>query len=249
MKPLVFEREALKQQLSQVNGQVPKDTIKADQIEQRIAECNEEINRVVKPFSEFTEGVRSLLNQIKSAFRFLPLSPSMQELRKEVEKLPLLLRGLGADGTEARDDLLAIRMRLSELATQSRQGNPSLRIEIPPGTKWENMHMRFLSRETVEIATPDSRRHYNFSELGFEDRRKSGAPNTAWVFLRELALAKGNEFKRPLSEPAKVEKAVQALRKRLKDLFGLDDDPFHPYRRVHHYAPKFKLSFPHPDDR
>ena len=108
--------------------------------------------------------------------------------------------------------------------------------------------MRFLSRETVEIATPDSRRHYNFSELGFEDRRKSGASNTAWVFLRQLALAKDNEIKRPVSEPARVEKAVQDLRKRLKDLFGLDDDPFHPYRQVKHYAPKFKLSFPNPVD-
>ncbi len=248
MKPLVRERETLKQQLSEVNGQVPRDTIKANQIQQRIADCNEEINRVVEPLREFTEGVRSLLKQLKSAFRFLPLSPRTQELRKEIEKLPLLMRGLGDDWTEARDDLLAIRMRLSELASQSVQGNLSLRIEVPPGTKWENIQMRFLSRETVEITTPDSRRLCNFAELGFEDRRTSGAPNTAWVFLRQLALAKDNEIKRPVGEPAKVEKAVQALRKRLKDLFGLGDDPLRPYRQVKHYAPKFKLSFPNPDD-
>ena len=249
MKPLVRERETLKQQLSEVNGQVPRDTIKANQIQQRIADCNEEINRVVEPLREFTEGVRSLVKQLKSAFRFLPLSPRAQELRKEIETLPLLMRGLGDDWTEARDDLLAIRMRLAELASQSAQGNLSLRIEVPPGTKWENIQMRFLSDETVEITTPDSRRLCNFAELGFEDRRKSGAPNTAWVFLRELARAKDNEIKRPVREPARVEKAVQALRKRLKDLFALGDDPFRPYRQVKHYAPTFKLSFSNPDDR
>ena len=104
MKPLVRERETLKQKLSEVNGQVPRDTIKANQIQQRIADCNEEINRVVEPFREFTDGVRSLVNQLKSAFRFLPMSPRTQELRKEIEKLPLLMRGLGDDWTEARDD-------------------------------------------------------------------------------------------------------------------------------------------------
>ena len=249
MKPLVRERETLKQQLSEVNGQVPRDTIKANQIQQRIADCNEEINRVVEPLREFTEGVRSLVKQLKSAFQFLPLSPRAQELRKEIEKLPLLMRGLGDDWTEARDDLLAIRMRLAELASQSAQGNLSLRIEVPPGTKWENIEVRFLSDETVEITTPDSHRLCNFAELGFEDRRKSGAANTAWVFLRELARAKDNEIKRPVREPAKVEKAVQALRKRLKDLFALGDDPFRPYRQVKHYAPTFKLSFSNPDDR
>ena len=108
--------------------------------------------------------------------------------------------------------------------------------------------MRFLSPETIEITTPDARRHYNFAELGFEDRRRVGSPNTAWVFLRQLALAKDNEIKRPADKPAQVEKAVQALRKKLKDVFGLNDDPLHAYHQVKHYAPKFKLSFPNAGD-
>jgi hypothetical protein len=245
MKPLVGEREALKSQLSEVNGQVPRDLVKAHQIERRLAACNQEINRAVTPFGEYTEGVRTFVNRLKTALRFLPLCPRTQELRKEIEKLPLLKRGLGADWTEARDDLWAIRMRLAELAAQSMQGGPSLRIELPRGTKWENIHIRFLSRETVEIKTPDSRRHFNFAELGFEDRRK-GTPSTAWVILRELA--KKQELHRPQANAARVEKAMQALRKRLKDLFELVDDPFLPYRQVRCYAPKFKLSLLNPDD-
>lgn len=243
IKPLVREREALKQQLSEVNSRVPRNSIEANQIERRIEDRNQEINRAIEPFSEFTEGVRSLVNQLKSALRFLPLSPGAQRLRKEIEKLPLLMRGVGADWTDARDDLLAIRMRLRKFVARSTQGSPSPRIEVPAGTKWENIHMRFLSPETIEIKTPDSRRHFNFAELGFEDRRRPGTETIAWAYLRLLAGVGDDQMARRAHKPAVVEKAVQSLRKRLKEMFGLGDDPFLPYHQVKRYAPKFKLSF------
>ena len=158
------------------------------------------------------------------------------------------MRGLGDDWTDVRDDLLAIGMRLSELTAQSRQGSPSLRIEIPAGTKWENIQIRFLSAETIEIKAPNLRRHFNFAELGFEDRRTQRTPNKVWLLFHALAGTEDNEIPRPVFKPAQVEKGVQALRNRLKDLFGLDDDPFLPYRKAKCYTPKFKLSILSLDD-
>ena len=65
-------------------------------------------------------------------------------------------------------------------------------------------------------------------------------PDTIWVLLRELA--KNGEIRIEGKDRAVVEKAIQALRKRLKDLFELDDDPFHPFRESRCYRSRFKMS-------
>ena len=88
MIPLVRAREKLKQQPPELNGQVPRDPDKANQIEQRIEDCNQEINQAVEPSTKFTEDVKNCGSpgnphlgsclfpwERKSSWRSLKISP------------------------------------------------------------------------------------------------------------------------------------------------------------------------------
>ena len=65
----------------------------------------------------------------------------------------------------------------------------------------------------------------NYAEMGFESK-KSGKPLNAWGALRILATQNGVLTNASDGRSwAKVEKRIQELRRHMKNLFGLTDDP------------------------
>jgi hypothetical protein len=112
----------------------------------------------------------------------------------------------------------------------------------------------------------------NFVELGCNDKRKKGRliPDSHWHLLQRLAEHEGvlvwqrsglksaskkdvyNTFVDGFSiiktgrytgkEITRTKNLIYGLRKKLKDFFGLSDDPFYRYDEVHCYQTKFQIS-------
>ena len=108
-------------------------------------------------------------------------------------------------------------------------------------TRWEDIEIRFLSDHSVQIyrsGKPAEVR--NFAEMGFGDgRKKQGVPTTAWAILR--ALSAEGRLPAPIGPPrARLEKRIAEIRKALKRVLGVEDDPI--FLASGFYQPRFKIS-------
>lgn len=115
-------------------------------------------------------------------------------------------------------------------------------FQTAPGTKWEQITMRFISNEEARITVKGQSSTIHFSEMGFKDRRKGDQPNKLWESLLYFAIRKGQiKFGDPKSQQQHdtMKHNVSELRKCLKPYFGIDDDPFYPYTKKEGYRTKF----------
>jgi hypothetical protein len=120
------------------------------------------------------------------------------------------------------------------------------RLDVPEGTTWDSVIIRFISDDAVEIrAGKRSLGAKNFAELGFSDARKGGkCPNKLWELLSLLAKRRGELPTGVLDtkENNFLKKRVSDLGIKLKLIFGIKDNPFHPYRKARSYRVKFVIS-------
>jgi hypothetical protein len=112
----------------------------------------------------------------------------------------------------------------------------------PGAADWRNVEIVFLSDFRVQIRMNGKQSEpTNYAELGFDDGRSEN-PNRAWLALRSLAesgglLREGSA----LGEPwPKVEKRIQEIRRRLRELFGISADPI-PFVEGSGYRTMFKI--------
>jgi len=146
-------------------------------------------------------------------------------------------------------DLEEIRRLVSKSRLRAKKA--ILPLRLPTGTTWEQVHIEFLHDEVVRITAGQLTEHRSFEDMGFCDRRKYGErPDEAWSHLRTMAKLKGCiEWSDDVedideSERTKVKKWISELRKRLREYFGIPDDPFQPYRQYKAYQTKFILRAP-----
>ncbi len=106
---------------------------------------------------------------------------------------------------------------------------------------WEEVEIRFLSDERVQITIANRTETRNYAEFGFEDGR-SKKPNLGWEMLRSLAEA-GGTIQRPTDERdwPSIEKRMQELRRIFRNRFKLSDDPL-PLVERGGYQARFKIS-------
>ena len=120
----------------------------------------------------------------------------------------------------------------------------------PAGASWGEVRLRFTSDFQVQIWVRDESGTRNFAEMGFEDRRGTGdKPTMGWQLLKQFAECGGvlPPFEFNDSKRAVIEKQVQTIRKRLKGLFGIQEDPFHKFRLNQAYRAKFHIESPYSD--
>ena len=106
---------------------------------------------------------------------------------------------------------------------------------------WEDIRLSFFNEHALEITVGQSKRTYQYDELGMADQR-TGKPNLAWQTLH--ALASNGTLNRPTGLTSKwtsVEKRVQELRKWLRDRFGISSDPL-PFVPNTGYRHKFRIT-------
>jgi hypothetical protein len=119
-------------------------------------------------------------------------------------------------------------------------------LDIPEGLLWGDISMRFLDKECLDIrAGGKPLGAKNFAVLGFENK-KNKSPDTIWFTLFALGenegeiTWKGRDRSGELS--SKLKKNISILRKRLKDLFAISEDPFYPYIEKRAYKAKFSIT-------
>lgn len=123
------------------------------------------------------------------------------------------------------------------------------RFPSPNDLTWDEITISFVSDESVKIEARNIRERYMFAEMGFKDNRKGDLPNQLWYLLRGMAQTNGEiPDKTPdlldLDNRKKTEKAINRIRKILREFFSIDGDPIPWYRSTNEgkrYATKFLL--------
>jgi hypothetical protein len=118
------------------------------------------------------------------------------------------------------------------------------RFPTPPNAGWLDVKIEFLSDERIQVTVKNVTETRNYAEMGFDDRRTQ-KPDLAWLLLRRFAEHQGTISSEIEAGDrwVKVEPRVAKIRKRLRGLFGLDSDPFAPYRDTQSYRAKFRITW------
>jgi len=111
----------------------------------------------------------------------------------------------------------------------------------PPGTAWEQVEIVILADADGAIInagaeaqdrTPD--------QMGMAYERNPKRPTKLWdLLLRFAAEEKIGPGSRPWDD--NIPKRVERLRHKLREMFGIDEDPFKPYHEVRGYEPRFMI--------
>jgi hypothetical protein len=114
------------------------------------------------------------------------------------------------------------------------------RFPSPDGLLWDEVRVTFSTgdSEIVRLSARDVSRRYSFAELGFSDRRTQ-KPDKVWIFFRALAEEQGEIRRKDAAATDQAKAYVAALRRRLREIFGIDGDPFRPYREKNAYVARF----------
>ena len=116
----------------------------------------------------------------------------------------------------------------------------------PPGTTWHQVSIQFISNDAAKISVGKLTKTFMFAEMGFKDHKKGDQPDSLWRTLQTVFGRSNGEvaWKTDRIDPkarANLKTQVKQLRKRLQSFFGIEDDPFEPYRPIKAYKTKFKV--------
>ena len=97
---------------------------------------------------------------------------------------------------------------------------------LPPDARWEEITMRFIADEVLNITFRGETRRFEPDQPGMKNAT-NGKPKAAWTYLKAFALGNG---RLPVHHPeatatSKHQKQKQALSKALRDSFGISDEP------------------------
>jgi len=128
---------------------------------------------------------------------------------------------LTAQGTAQMERL---EQRLEDASAAS--AGPKRAWNLPPDACWEEITIRFISAEAINVTFRGNTRGFGPSALGMKNA-KNEKPKAAWTYLRAFAMAGG---RLPVNhddilETPKHQKQKQTLSKALKAAFGIAGDP------------------------
>jgi hypothetical protein len=107
---------------------------------------------------------------------------------------------------------------------------PTHAFPTPPGTRWQDVTIRFLTQHQVHVRVGQTSAVFDFTQMGMADGRTNPVvPDSRWTLL--VAFAKGRGVVRWCStvENRRRQKHKEGLSKRLRAFFGIEDDPFEPF--------------------
>lgn len=162
----------------------------------------------------------------------------MHEIRRDEEKSFLREQARNASAIKG-----LVSTEHAVAAQTNEEPSDSTR-QVGKVVEWEDVRIEIISEDalSIRLGAAGRARRYNVTEARFKDGR-TGRPVIAWSIL--LALAEHGEIS--WSNPVKVslqnavKKAIELLRKRLRELTGLTGDPFLPYRKEKAWRPRFIL--------
>ena len=123
---------------------------------------------------------------------------------------------------------------------QPRLRAPTLRFPTPPGTRWRDVTIRFLTQHQVHVQVGHVAEAFHFTQLGMQDGRKNPVePDKQWGLLVDFAEGGGIVRWRTTNENRKRQKHKDGLSKLLRAFFGIGDDPFEPLEDRSGWRAKF----------
>ena len=102
----------------------------------------------------------------------------------------------------------------------------NLAWQLPPDARWEEIGIRFIADEVINVSFRGETRRFEPDALGMKNS-KSGKPTKQWLYLKLLASHSGRLPVHPLNgaDTSKHQKQKQALSKALRQAFGISDEP------------------------
>lgn len=138
--------------------------------------------------------------------------------------------------TDIRIKVAALHYLREKLSNKRRLAT----LPLPPGTTWEAITIKFLDGHTVKITVAGEVHKRDFTEMGFRDERTMN-PNKQWELLRDIADDHGQiDWNSPKASPA-VRSRKKSLADKLREYFGIDEDPFNDYRQEKAYRIRLTL--------
>lgn len=124
-------------------------------------------------------------------------------------------------------------------------------ISLPQNTQWEDIEIKFKDKFEIEIFVKNSSLGCkSFESLKFCSGTKNKKPDKQWIFLELVSISQAAGEKKVVKhdlamslrvKPNNCEKIKSNLSKRLQEIFGINDEPFYPYKSYGYYKPKFTL--------
>lgn len=105
-------------------------------------------------------------------------------------------------------------------ATAKRPG----RFPTPRGSAWSDVSIRFLGRETAQVAVRGEVRELDPAGMNLLDGRTK-KPNLQWQLLRAFGLAGGHISWKKGNASKEYQKRKETLAKSLRAFFGIDGEP------------------------
>ena len=128
------------------------------------------------------------------------------------------------------DSLLG--MIIGKRGEKTKPGKPTMRFSTPPGTRWEDVSIEIMSKDSIRVKVGKITKRYSAFDIGFTDHRRGDMLNKQWNLLETFAVNDGilnwddtKGLKRP------TQKRIETLNKLFRLLFGIDSNPIRPYKK------------------
>lgn len=112
----------------------------------------------------------------------------------------------------------------------SEKTGPKFPYRIPAGTHWNQVIIKFLNNEQVEIHVKNYRHTADYKEMGFVGKGKIPEPSEQWIFLKVLAQCNGELTIKDDTAKDTYKQQKHLLTESLQNYFSIDFDPFYPYK-------------------
>jgi hypothetical protein len=129
--------------------------------------------------------------------------------------------------TGLNESLQSLRLKEPE------KTGPKFPYKIPSGTHWNNVIIKFLDNEKVEIWVKRLKHITDYNEMGMVGKGKVPSPSEQWIFLKVLAQCQGEITIKDTEAKDTYKKQKQGLTEILQKYFSIDYDPFYPYKSSH----------------
>ncbi len=199
-----------------------------------IQKAAERVRRIIEPTLIQKQGMLEHLNEIMSSVKFSDIQPLLKE---ETIFLPPPKPEKNIDEIiQATIEKTLESIRNKELPTRKYKF-PHL---LPKNAAWNTITIKFKDGHNVQIVVDEYIYSANYTEMGFEDSRQL-KPNLQWKLLKALSENNGGVSWDEPHANTQIKKQKQLLASKLKQYFGIDEDPFYPYKREKGYIIKINL--------
>lgn len=172
------------------------------------------VNHTGQKWNEYTKPYR----RYKNRFRFNPRQLTLFEFKNPIPiKGEIKVAGLN-------ESLEALKPK------QIEQIGSKFPHKIPAGTHWNQVIIKFLDDEQVEIFVKKLKHITTYKEMGLVGKGNVPEPSEQWIFLKVLAQYNGEISIKDTEAKDTYKQQKHLLSETLKNYFSIDFDPFYPYK-------------------